>query len=305
MLFSFPWYFYALIAALFLAVVQVLEKKQLKKEHSLEYIVLLALVNVLVASFLWPWVDLSGVSKMTIVWIYLTTAVGTISLWLTAKALRHLDISVVAPQTVLGVVFAMLIAALFLGERITGIQLVGIIIILIGSYWINRQAVYFHVFGPRHRLSYRPKRTSPGIAYLVYFQFILLLAMFFLGLGSVIDRFILTQITPITFIFLAHIFLFVNHLILYWIIQGNFSQLRKGFAETGWLILVVAILLVSARFAYAQALSASEVSLVMPISRLSIPLATILGGAVFWEKGILPKTLIALAMVIGVWLMVI
>lgn len=303
MLFSLPWYFYALVAAAFLGVVKILEKKELKKEHSLEYVVLLAVVNLIVASFLWPWVDFGSISKMAIVWIYLTTAVGTLAIWLTAKALRHLDVSVVAPQTVLGVVFAMLIAALFLGERISGMQLVGAVIILVGSYLINRQAVAFHVFGPHHRLRYLPK-SPPLSTYVVHFQLILVLAMFFLGLSSVLDKFVLTQIAPVTFIFLAHIFLFINHLVLYWIIQGNFSQLKKGFAEAGWLIVGISLLLVFARLVYAQALSLSEVSLVMPLSRLSIPVATLLGGAIFLERGVWFKTLMALAMVLGVWLMV-
>jgi len=58
------------------------------------------------------------------------------------------------------------------------------------------------------------------------------------------------------------------------------------------------------RLSYLQAVSLYQVSLVYPIYRLSSLFATVLGGEFFHEKHILKKSIAAIIMLIGSYLIV-
>ncbi len=295
-----PWYIFALIAAVLVAAISVMEKHELKREHSLEYVVVLSVFSLAVAAFLWPWVKFQ-VPWATLGWIYLASVLGALSLWFVAKALRHLDISVVAPQTALNSVFAIIFAFVFLGEHITLMQCFGTIVLIGGALLLNRNVLHYSAFAHHGVLTPGAKGKSSG---LYFYQAILIAAMIFLGASSVIDKYILTTLDVPTFTFYIHIFLALNHLIIYRIVVGGFQDLPKGINKAGWLIVIIAVATILSRLAVAEALAMASVVLVIPIKRMSSVFATLVGGKMFQEKGLLLRLLVTLAMIAGVWMLV-
>jgi len=299
-MFGIPWYIFALVAAVLVAAISVMEKHELKKEHSLEYVVVLSVFNLAIAAFLWPWVKFQ-VPLVTLGWIYLASILGALSLWFVAKALRHLDISVVAPQTALNSVFAIIFAFVFLGDLITLIQSLGIIVLMGGALLLNRNVLHHSAFTHHGVLAPKAKGKSSGLN---FYQAILIAAMVFLGASSVIDKHILTTLDVPTFTFYIHIFLAFNHLLIYRIVVGGFKDLPKGISKAGWLIVVIAVATILSRLAVAEALAMASVVLVIPIKRMSSVFATLVGGKMFQEKGLLLRLLVTLVMIAGVWMLV-
>ena len=131
---AMPWWVFAVAGALVMGLVTVLEKQELRHEHSLEYVVVLSCFTMIMAGFLWPWVDF-WIGPKTLAWIYMASLLAALSLWGTAKALRHLDVSVVAPQLNLSLVFALVFAAIFLGEDGLVLRVI-VSLVMIGGVWL-------------------------------------------------------------------------------------------------------------------------------------------------------------------------
>lgn len=301
MFLGLPWYVFALVAAVLIAAITVMEKQELKKEHSLEYVVILSVFSFAVAMFLWPWVKFE-VPFNILGLIYAASILGSLALWFIAKALRHLDISVVSPQQMLSVAFALLFAFIFLGEKITGIQGLGILILLAGSLFLTREAMHNTAFAHYAALSHTKKQ--PGKHALHFYQLLVVAAMIFYGASTVIDKFVLGQVSVVTFIFYISIFLAVNHLIIYGIVHRGYKDLPKGLNRAGWLMIIIAVVALFARLAAAEALALASVSLVTPVKKLSSAISTLIGGKMFKEKGVLIRTVVAIVMIVGVWLVV-
>ncbi|MFH1088326.1 MAG: EamA family transporter [Patescibacteria group bacterium] len=297
-----PWYVFALVAAAAIGIKIVLQKSELKKEHSLDYVVAMSLIAMIIAMFLWPWVNWETITWALIGYIYLASVLGSLSIWLGAKALRHLDVSLVAPQEVLATVFTLGFAYLFLHDMLTGIQWLGVIILLLGGFmltrdsFINTHSFGWSTFGSSDKISQSKKW--------VFYEILLLGSMVLLSLASIIDKVILNNTDAITFIFLVSIFLFVNHFIIYTAIAGDVRQIPDRVNNLGWLLVFIAVLTTISRLAYAEALSLTELSLVIPLKKSSILIATIWGGKLFKEDHIWFRSAMAVLMLVGVWLVV-
>lgn len=297
-----PWYIYALVSAIFVGAKVVLQKTELKKEHSLDYVVAYSLVAMIIALFFWPWVDFGGLDWVTMAYIYAASVLGSLSIWLGAKALRHLDVSFVSPQSVISTALTLLFAYLFLNEVLNSGQWLGVIVLIIGGVILAWGSFHsFHPFGLPALLRIGDLFNKKTI---VFYESLLLLSMVFLGLSSIFDKIILERTDVITFIFFVGIFLFINHLVLYWIISGNIRRIPANVEKLGWLIVGIAVLTVLARLTYSQALSMSEVSLVIPLKKSSILVATIWGGQLFQEKHLASRVVVAVLMLVGIWLLV-
>jgi transporter family protein len=299
-MFGFPWYIYAFIAAVLVAVITLFEKKELKTEHSLEYVVVLSIFNVVVAAFLWPWVNFD-IAPITLLWMYGASILGALSLWFTAKALRHLDVSVVSPQLTLNVVFALLFAFLFLGETVNLVQAVGIVILLGGSLLLTREALHNTTFGNHVVFGHTIKEPNKAVH---LYQILIVAAMAFLGASTVIDKFVLGSVSVFDFIFYIHIFLAFNHLVIYGIVHRGFKNLFIDINRAGWIMVIVAVITIFSRLAAAEALALASVALVIPLKRMSSVIATIVGGKMFNEKGLLFRSIVSILMIVGVWLVV-
>lgn len=300
---SIPWFIYALISAGFVGFKTILQKAELKKEHSLDYVVAFSLVAMLIALFLWPWVNFASLDSITLSYIYAASFFGSIAIWFGAKALRHLDISFISPQAVISTLFALLFAYLFLGEILTINQWLGVGILIFGGAML-----LYSSMGSSHFFAF-PAVLKVGDLFnkknIIFYELLLLLAMLCMGLSTIFDKIVLERIDIATFIFVLGIFLFINHLIIYVIVVGKISKIPANVDKLGWLIVIIALLTVLSRLTYAQALSMADVSLVIPLKKSSILVSTILGGKVFKEKNLVQRTIIALLMLGGVWLLII
>ncbi|MFA5270457.1 MAG: DMT family transporter [Patescibacteria group bacterium] len=302
MLLLLPWYVYALISATLVGVKSVFQKAELKKEHSLDYTVAFSLVAMIVALFLWPWVKWGSITWGSVAYVYMAALFGSVAIWMGTKALRHLELSLVSPQTVLSTLFTLVFAHFFLGDTLTSGQMWGAMILVIGGALLAKGS-----FTPAHHWGWLAtvrvgdlfkQKTE------LFYEMLLLGSMVLMGASSVFDKFSLERFDVVTFIFLISIFLFVNHLVLYLLVVGDVRQIPGRVDHLGWLLVGIAVIATVSRLAYSQALSMTELSLVTSIKHSSILITTVIGGSLFKEKDVRWRVSISLVMLIGVWLLV-
>ena len=302
MLVGVPWYWFALIAAVCIGIKTVLQKKELRREHSLDYVVVVSLVAMLLAGFLWPWVHWETLDWHLVGYIFLASILGALSIWTGAKALRHLDVSLVVPQDVLATALTLGFAYFLLGDRLTVIQWLGIAALVAGGIMLTRGSfATSRSFGWPANLpigNFFQKKNA------LFYELLLLLSMVFLSLSSIVDKIILQQTDTVTFIFVVSSFLFVNHLLIYAIVAGDVGQIPRKVDKLGWIIVGIAVLTTLSRLAYAQALGLAELSLVVIVKQISILIATIWGGRLFKEGHLVWRVSLAVLMLVGVWLLI-
>src|SRR5574337_1011888 len=136
------WAILALGAALLTSFNPILYKRILKDVDPLIVVWAVILLGLPVLGLLtlsltprWPRLD----------WVFLFAVIGSVGLNAAAhlastKALKLEDVSLVTPLLTFSPAFTILIAAVFLGETPSTLGLIGVGLLLVGAYWLNRSA---------------------------------------------------------------------------------------------------------------------------------------------------------------------
>ena len=283
------WYFFATLAALLTAAFTIVEKKTLMKEHAMEFSAVLAIFNFLIALVLLPYVNFDFPIK-TLGLIYIASVFGSTGFLFIAKAVRHMDISIVSPLMTFSPAIVVVLAFFILGEKITSLQLFGITLLIIGSYVLEAEN--------RDTKKIFTKTFKSNYFYYIF------LALILYSFCSIFDKLILRTVSPLTYIPIVHFFVAINFIILICIFHNGFEGIKHGIKNAGGWIFLVAILVTGYRLSYAQAVSMTYVSLVIPIKRMSAFFATVVGGRVFHEKNLVQRTFACVIMLAGAFLVI-
>ncbi len=302
-MFDLPWYVYAVATAIIYAAVTLMEKEQLEHEHSLEYITVLSIFTLAIMAFLWPWTNFQ-VGLVELAMLFLASILGSLASWWGTKGFRHLDVSIAAPLFNLSIVFTILFGFLFLGEKVTALQGLGVGILVLGSLVLTQDKVHltphvghFHWNSFKKGLHINPR--SPA-----FYQMLIVVSMIIMAITSLLSKVVVDRIDVLSLMFYAHLFGAINQVILYGIISKGFNNLIKGLDVAGPRIVWISLLYVVARIGFTKALALAPLSLVLPVQRSSSVMSTIAAGVMRREKAMMFRLAISIAMVIGVWLVV-
>jgi drug/metabolite transporter (DMT)-like permease len=286
------WFTYALISAVLLSVTSLLEKKALKIEHAAEFSTVLAIMNAIVAL---PLFFLYGVPKLTIasfLIVFLVSILAAVAYLLTARSVRHLDISITSPFFMLVPGLTALLAFVLLGESLAISQIAGLLIMLGGSYVLQ--------------LEPKAKWRDPiKEAYKSKYIHFLVIAIFVYSATSLLDRYVLSRqgLHPGPYLALVQIFVAIHFLIFITLFYDGYKGIKHGLKESGPLILLVSLGTVGYLFAQLQATSLAYVGLVSAVKRSSSLFTAVIGGEIFHEEGLLRKGLACLIMIVGLALL--
>jgi drug/metabolite transporter (DMT)-like permease len=294
------WLIFAFLAAIFVSAASIVEKKTLLRQHAMEFSTTLSILAAIITlPFLFSPVT-SQLSLKIIVLIYLASLTGAIAFLLSAKAMRHAAISITSPFFVFAPLFTAIMAAALLGEMITLMQGAGILILIIGAYFLES-----HI----HENIIEPFKHFFKIKYIRY----IFLALILYALASVLDKKIVGSpvdhglgVPVLVYLALVQFFQAINFIVMMIIFHDGFKGISNGFRNNWKWVLVVAFLFIGSRltYQYAIALPGVLVSLVIPIKRLSSLFSTIIGGQLFHEEHVLRKALACMVMIIGAILIV-
>ena len=284
------WFVFALGTAVFASLATVIEKKTLIKEHPMEFSAVLALFNLLISLPLLFFVNFNIPSSILGI-LYIGSLFGTVAFLYVARALRHMEISLASPLLSFSPAIVLVLSFFILGERISFLQLIGILVLIFSAYILET---------PKHLNLKEPIRIFIKSKY-IHFIFIALILYAF---SSIIDKFVISYMTPLSYILIVHFFISVNFFALMFLFHNGLEGIKHGIKNAGKMIFVVSLFTFTYRLLQIQAISMTFVSLVIPIKRLSTLFSTIIGGEMFHEKRLLLRSIISIVMLFGTYLII-
>lgn len=287
------WFVFALISAVATSIGSVIEKKTLMKEHAMEFSAVLALFTLILSLPFFLFVDYSRIALVPILIIFFASMLGAVAFLLIAKSVRHMELSAASPLLALGTGFTVVMAFIFLQENLDASHLFGIALLIFGSYILETK--------PHHNLL-EPLRVFRKSKYIRYMLFALLLY----GTTSVFDRILLYRydMQVEAFIAFGHVFGALSFFAMLAIFHDGFKGIKHGMKKAGLWIFFMAIFVILSRFALAEAVKLTFVGLVSAIKRTSVFFSTLIGGELLHEKNLFRKSVAAVIMVIGAFLIV-
>ena len=285
------WFVFALGCAILAAFAAVLSKEALNKENAVEFSTALAITNVVVSIPLVYWLN---INIQPVVWcvIFFSASLGAGGFLLTAKALRHMEISVISPLKNFSPAFTAFLAFIFLSEQLTLMHVAGISVLILGSYILEIDFEKHDMLGPLIEI-----KNSKYIH-------VLFGSLAFYAVSAISGKYALSFANPITVLFLTQLFVAIVFLVYITVFYDGKRDIIDGFENAGKIIVAIAALTVSYRVLQYQAMSMEYVSLVIPIKRMSTLFSTVIGGELFHEEGVWRKSMACVIMILGATLIV-
>ncbi|MBR9692890.1 DMT family transporter [Candidatus Woesearchaeota archaeon] len=286
------WAWFALGAATAVVVRDLAHKKALNAEHALEMVVSRSFFLVPLLFILGFAID-TELPLGTLALVYLVSLIATAGILFRIKGLRHMDVGQAAPLQNINPLFLLLIAALLLGEVPTVFQLVGILLIVFGTYIIEGSDEYPGILGPLKHLKHDK------------FAWLIILSAFVLSISQTFDKWLISSgVDPFVYFFWIWLFINLNFMLIHFAKFKWHGLKRDVVRDWKWLGIAAGALFIQ-MLCYYKAISLGPVSLVMPINRLSALGLVIIGGKLLHEDGMGRRVLAVSLMVIGAILILI
>lgn len=297
-----PWYGYALLAGVCITLIGILQKRILKKEHSLEYVTVFSVIRLIFVLAVFSrhidWTITVGQAGLLIA----GAGFGSMAFLLTIKAIRRFEYSTITPIMALEPGLVAMLAVASLGESFAPWQWAGLALITLGAYGItlfNENRDWRQVLrGPGHVTApIIDALRRPGGWYIW-------VALASFSISALFARRVLTEVTPATY-------LFYDILILALIYVGMMvvRQERISIHTIDWRVTLFIIPLISAihllnSWLSSVALTLAPVGLVIAMKRTSTLFDIVVGGRLFHEHRLRGKLLATLLILLGTLLIV-
>lgn len=311
------WFTLALTSAVLSSIAAITQKKALMKMNALEFSFHLSWVNLIICLIFLIDIDPSNLTLQQTWVMFVKTLLQAFAFWCVMLSLKNLEISSALPLLALTPGSVAIFAFIFIGETLSLNETLGLILLLSGSYFIEmktlgdpprRMIEPFKVF-------FRTKKYIHVAAALAFFT-----------VSSILDKYLLKdqKMDTSSFMLLQHVFFLIDFAILLLITRTKISNPFKlnpprrtttqtpnprrrritfNISHLTFLLVLTAILTIGYRYTQIIAFTLAPVALVIAIKRLSVFFASVVGGKIFDEGGLLKKGFAALIIVVGTLLM--
>ncbi len=286
------WFIIALISAVLSATASIFEKKILFRLGALEFSFLAAVITLLFSIPFFFAVDYASLQLNSLFVLYLKSILGALAFWCVMLAIKNMELSGALPLLVLTPGIVAFFAFLFLGESLSDLEIIGMFLLLAGTYILERRGKDFL----EPLLIFIKSRNHHYIIF----------ALSLFTITSLADKWLLRdfQLEPTVFIPFQHLFLAVNFLIIVLVKETNVFKNIKTHSTDIWLfVIAVSIFTVGYRWSQVEAVKIAPVALVLTVKRSSVFFATIIGGKIFKEHHLIRKAIATLIMIAGAVIM--
>ncbi|MBT3691274.1 EamA family transporter [Candidatus Woesearchaeota archaeon] len=281
------WYVLALVSALFSASAAIFEKKVLFKEKALAFSTALAIFNLVLAIPFFFFIDMSSVSSISLLVLFFKSILGAFAFLCVMLGIKNLEISNALPLLVLTPGFVAFFAFIFLKEVLSGIELIGMLLLLGGTYIL--QLKLNQKFLDPFRIFLKSKGHKYIIGALVLFT-----------ITSILDKALLKNFKLPVFAFMGfqHLFLAIVFIAIV-LFSGKIKEVAKPLKNSWKWILPLAFLTITYRYAQIEAVKAASVALVLSLKRVSVFFAVLIGGSLFNDHSLLRRVLATAVLILG------
>ena len=285
---SMQWYILIIISAILISFSEIIKKKILRYEHSTEFSTTYSLVITLLMVPFISYLDLN-LPRFIIALLFVKSILLLVSSLLFMKAMRHNELSQIIPLKNLSPIFLVILAFFLLNEHITTTKTLGVIIIMVSGYLLEKETL--------------KKENVFKNKYFIY----VLLSMIFVSFAAVIDKFIIKFTNIYTAIFIPFLLMSIYLLIIQFTVYNGFKDIIHSLKFGKYWILISAVTILLSDYTYfsSVAIQGTLISLIIPLRRVSTLFSTILGGALYHEKFFVDRVAVCIFMLMGVYLLVI
>lgn len=277
----YNWLWMTLISGILLGFYDICTKKALREIPLLNVLAFYSITNLVLVAF--EFNNAINVDLSSIILIFAKSVIIFFAWLLSFIAIRGLPISIISPFGTLTPVFTILFGVLILNERIIFLQALGIIIMLIVYYFIGK------IGAVEIKGLFKNK-----------YLYLMIASTFLSSISAIIDKFALRTIDAGQMQFWFSLFVSLLYTLAF-----IFNRTRNGDRQPvkfNLFIILMSIFLVLSDRIYFSAVKipSSEISVIMPVRRISIFVSAIIGGLIFKEKSLKKKFVCACLLILGI-----
>ncbi len=279
------WFLFSFLTAFFESLKDVFSKKSLKNID--EYIIAWALV-FFALPFLLPllfFIDIPVIKVNFFGALILGGLLNLLTIILYVKAIKHSDLSIAIPMITFTPLFLLITSPLIVGEFPNLSGLIGILLIVIGSYTLNIKQRREGFLAPFRSLL---KEKGPRL---------MLLVAFIWSITSNIDKIGVQSSSPIFWV--ISIGIFIASVMLPVVIYKSRKNLHQ-ISENYKVLVPIGLFSALALIFQMTAINLTLVAYVISIKRTSAIMSVLFGYFIFKEKGLKERLAGVVIMVIGV-----
>lgn len=279
------WFVFSFLTAFFESLKDVFSKKSLKNID--EYIVSWSL-RFFALPFLIPllfFIEIPSLGNQFWTAFLVGGSLNVITTILYMKAIKHSDLSITVPMITFTPLFLLLTSPLMVGEFPSFFGLIGVLLIVAGSYTLNIKQRHEGYIAPFRALL---KEKGPRL---------MLLVAFIWSITSNFDKIGVQNSSAIFWVIATDIFIaLILFPIMIYKSRANMHQIKTSYK----LLLPIGLFSAIASIFQMIAISLTLVAYVISIKRTSAVMSVLFGHFIFKEEGVKERVLGAIIMVVGV-----
>ena len=281
------WYYFALLSSVMLGIYSLIEKKALKKEHATAFSSAFSFVAALISL---PFILLANFSMtpLHLVLIFINGIIIALTYLLAARIYRHGSISAAAgPFSALPSLFVAVLAFIFLGEELSMLQYVSIIMIAL--------VIYVLLFEKRSGKDFDNNK----------YRTMIFTRCFLVAIEAVLTKYILGSVNVYAFFVLSELFVAFDFAIFISLKYNGVKEIIETTRIYFVPILSMALLTAGYGLTYYLSLQSADASLVTPVrNTLYVAITVIAGGILFKEKNLKMKLALAAVLLLFAYLLI-
>jgi transporter family protein len=286
------WYYLILISSVLTGIAAVIEKNSLKKEHATAFSASVTPLIALLSLLFIPFVPLGGfnLTAWQLLLLFFTSVLNAYTFLLSMRVFKHGEISTASPPlSSMPIVLVVILAFLFLGERLTAFQYVGIAGIIIATYML--------LFRMQRK---NRKQAFDGEKY----KRMILVDVCITAAVNILTKYMLVGVDPYVFLIISCMFMSVCFAILISIRYRGVKEIIETAKRYRVTLGINALLSLGSRVTYYLALVFAPVSLAQPLlNTIYVMITIIVGGFIFHEEGLKRKIILGVIMLFFVYLL--
>ncbi|MEM3883910.1 MAG: DMT family transporter [Methanothrix sp.] len=284
------WYYLVIISSIIMGVSTIVEKYALKNEHATSFSASFSIVIAVFSLVFLPFAKFN-INIYELLIIYAMSVLSALSYLFNARIYKHGNISVSTPVlSSLPQLFVVLLAFIFLGEKLTILQYLAIAVLLIATYFL---------IAPKSVKKYKQFDSKKYV-------YLLILNTLIMAVGAILMKYVLDLGVNLYAMFiLLEVFIAINMAVMISIRYDGVREEFSNLVKNRKIIFSIAILSLLYRIFYYASLQLAYVSLASPLrNSISVIITVVIGGIVFQERNLKRKLAITAIMLLMVYFII-
>ena len=261
------WFVLILASTVFGALALIVKKKGLEHEHSMEYLTIFKVFELLIMIPIIPFLNF-GYPLMTYIWLYILSIFITTGLYIQDKGMRRTEFSQAIPILSMRTIITIIASMIILKEYLTIPQWIGAGIITYSIYKIHAKKTILKTI---------KTFETEGLVYL-------LLSCIFLGITMVYEKQLLITTNVLSYLVIMYAFGLLNSFTALTILRNGYKGVLHGIRKEGKMILLAAVFSTISNILFLTGLQTAYVAIAEIIRKFSTVLSMLIGKRYFHEK---------------------